>query len=47
MNLISKIGFLAKNIQKLNLSGLLINDDILLELTSSCNKLAYLDISLC
>lgn len=47
LNLISKIGFLAKNIVKLNLGGLSIIDEILVELSISCNYLSFLNISNC
>lgn len=47
LNLISKIGFLAKNIVKLNLGGLAITDDILVELSISCHYLSFLNISNC
>ncbi len=47
MNLISKIGFLAKNVQHLNLGGLAISDEILVELSISCKDLSHLDVSSC
>lgn len=46
-DLISKIGYFATNIQELVLSSTLITDDILRELSISCQKLRAIDISKC
>jgi hypothetical protein len=38
---------MAKNIKKLNLSKLMITDDVLIELGKTCENLRWIDLSDC
>lgn len=46
-NLVNKIGYFAPNIKELNLSSTGITDDVLIELSRSCEQLIAIDISKC
>ena len=45
--LINKIGYLAPNIQELNLTAVPITNEVIIELGISCKNLTAIDISLC
>ncbi len=43
--LLGNIGFHAPNLEKLNMSGISIKDDVLIHLSQALKKLVFLDIS--
>lgn len=45
--LVNKIGYFAPNIKELILSSTAINDDVIVELSRSCEALVAIDVSKC
>ncbi len=45
--LINKVGYLAPNLQEINLTAVPITNEVLIELGISCKNLTAIDISLC